>query len=116
MRLPADPAFVALPPITASGVAERLGFSPAQIAGLCDAVGRSVDALMGLSTEPGRTLHVDFTLLPRRLEVELGRSGGTPIPAATWQHLNPAVAPLVTSIEPAGPGLRLALDGPTEPG
>lgn len=115
LRLPADPAFVSLPPITASGVAERLGFSPAQIEGLCTALGHSLDALLALPSEPGRSLLVDFTLLPRRLEVELEGPGTGPIPSTTWQRLTPAVAPLVTSIEPAGPGLRIAVDGTPAP-
>lgn len=110
--MPADPAFVGLPPLTASGVAERLGFSRREIDGLCAALDHSIAAILSLGGGTTRTLHVDFTLLPSRLEVELGTIDGGPIPAGTLRRLGPAVASLVSSFEPAGPRLRLSLVGP----
>lgn len=130
LRVPARPAFGALTPLTASGLAERVGFTAVAIERVAEALTRTVeaftldsltaearpgaDAIAGVDARPGAELDIGFVLTPGRLVVELEAvrpaATGVGLSAEAWQRLDLGVAPLVSSLERIDGGARISFD------
>lgn len=122
LRVPALRAFGGLAPLTASGLAERIGFEPGQIERLCQAIDSTVAALVdpadaGATPSGPDTMAVQFTVQPHGLTVQLD-TDATPLSAEHWQALGHRLSGLVTSFEGEGSRARLSLwtEGPAPDG
>ncbi|MCC6436997.1 MAG: hypothetical protein IT196_18350 [Acidimicrobiales bacterium] len=125
LRVPALRAFGGLTPLTASGLAERAGFSAAEIERLVQAIGHTVEALVDALVDTGHgdgdVLDVEFALTPGHLVVDLAAAAPQPAAAGPglspedWRRLDRRVAPLVTKVEPITGGARLSFGGVHHP-
>lgn len=125
LRVPALGAYGPLSTLTASGLAERAGFSAAAIERVEEAIDHAVTALIGPARPAAGArpedvvLDVSFELEPGRLMVQLAEQrGGTTgggLPGDVWRRLDRRLAPLVSSLERTVDGARLRFEGSAAP-
>lgn len=126
LRVPALGAYGPLSTLTASGLAERAGFSAAAIERVEEAIDHAVTALIGPARPAAGVrpedvvLDVSFELEPGRLMVQLAEqrgatAGGAGLSGDVWRRLDRRLAPLVSSLERTVDGARLRFEGSAAP-
>jgi serine/threonine-protein kinase RsbW len=112
VRLPADPAYVAVLRMTAAGIAARLDFTLDDIEDLKMAVSEA-SALVLTDATPGGDLSARFYLAENRLSVEISATAinpRTPDPDSfTWQVLAATAEDVVATLIDGGVAITLSV-------
>jgi serine/threonine-protein kinase RsbW len=109
LRVPADPAYLAVVRTATAGLASRLDLTLDEIEDLRIAVDEACALLLGHQTHPGEELHTSFILSSRTLVVNLAGPART-LPERSsfaWSVLEALVGRVETGISTSGSWIRL---------
>ena len=112
LRVPADPAYLAVVRTAAAGLAARLGLTRDEIEDLRIAVDEACALLLDHRCHAGRHLVAVFTVLPDRLDVNV-HGPATFLPehsSFAWAVLEALVGGVETGSDPDGTWIRLSHD------
>jgi len=109
LRVPADPAYLAVIRTATAGLASRLDLTLDEIEDLRIAVDEACALLLGHQNHPGEDLHTSFTLSPQTLVVNLQGPART-LPERSsfaWSVLEALVGRVDTGTSASGSWIKL---------
>ena len=109
LRVPADPAYLAVIRTATAGLAARLDLTLDEIEDLRIAVDEACALLLGHQNHPGEDLHTSFTLSPQTLVVNLQGPART-LPERSsfaWSVLEALVGRVDTGASASGSWIKL---------
>jgi serine/threonine-protein kinase RsbW len=113
LRVPADPAYLAVVRTASAGLGARLNFTIDEIEDLRIAVDEACALLLANTSHAGENLHAQFTIGARGLDVQVRGPAGA-LPDRTnfaWSVLEALVGRVETGATDAGCWIRLSLSG-----
>jgi serine/threonine-protein kinase RsbW len=113
LRVPADPAYLAVVRTASAELGVRLALTLDEIEDLRIAVDEACSMLLGNTTHGGENLYADFTIRPGRLDVQVrGPAGILPDRSSfAWTVLEALVGRVETGATDAGCWIRLSHTG-----